>query len=275
MSTIFTAVIIVAAIGLIAGLGLAIASKVMAVPVDEKAAAIRECLPGANCGACGFSGCDGYAAALSSGETEDTALCSPGGNEAAKGIAAVLGVEAGNVKPKVAVVLCQGNNQNVGTKLDYSGVESCKMAAQLFGGPKNCIYGCLGFGDCVKKCPYEAIFICDGVARINPDRCRACKMCINTCPRNLIELLPLETAQAGVFCKNRDKGAKTRKQCAVGCIGCMKCAKVCENGAITVENNVAHVDYEKCIGCGKCAEACPVKAVNLVKITKHDIFKTV
>ncbi len=275
MSTIITAVIIVAAIGLIAGLGLAIASKVMAVPVDEKAAAIRECLPGANCGACGFSGCDGYAAALSSGETEDTALCSPGGNEAAKGIAAVLGVEAGNVKPKVAVVLCQGNNQNVGTKLDYSGVESCKMAAQLFGGPKNCIYGCLGFGDCVKKCPYEAIFICDGVARINPDRCRACKMCINTCPRNLIELLPLETAQAGVFCKNRDKGAKTRKQCAVGCIGCMKCAKVCENGAITVENNVAHVDYEKCIGCGKCAEACPVKAVNLVKITKHDIFKTV
>lgn len=269
MNGIITAVIIVAAIGLIAGLGLAIASIVMAVPVDEKAAAIRECLPGANCGACGYSGCDGYAAALSSGEAKETNLCAPGGNDAAKAIAEILGVEAGSVSPKVAVVLCQGNNENVGTKLDYRGVKSCKMAAQLFGGPKDCVYGCLGFGDCVEKCEYNAIFICDGVARINPDSCRACKMCINTCPRNLIELLPLETAQAGVFCKNRDKGAKTRKQCKTGCIGCMKCVKACESGAVTVENNVAHVDYSKCIGCGKCTEACPVGAINIVELVKH------
>ncbi|MBE6746008.1 MAG: RnfABCDGE type electron transport complex subunit B [Ruminococcaceae bacterium] len=269
MESIITAVIIVAAIGLIAGLGLAVASIAFAVPVDEKAEAIRECLPGANCGACGFSGCDGYAAALSSGEATDTTLCSPGGNDAAKAIAEVLGVSAGDVKPKVAVVLCQGNHANVNTKLDYNGVESCKMAAQLFGGPKDCIYGCLGYGDCVKACPYEAIFICDGVARINPDACKACKMCINTCPKNLIELLPLDTVQAGVFCKNRDKGAKTRKQCKVGCIGCMKCVKACEYGAVSVKDNVAHVDYEKCIGCGKCAEACPVKAINLVDIKRH------
>lgn len=268
MNSVILAVIIVSVIGLIAGLGLAIASIVMAVPVDEKAAAIRECLPGANCGACGFSGCDGYAAALSKGDTKDTNLCAPGGNEAAQAIASVLGVSAGEVKPKVAVVLCQGNKNNVGTKLDYSGVESCKMAAQLFGGPKDCVYGCLGFGDCVKKCTYEAIFICDGVARINPNLCRACKMCINTCPKNLIELLPIETAQAGVFCKNRDKGAKTRKQCKVGCIGCMKCTKVCETGAVTVANNVAHVDYEKCVGCGKCSEACPVGAIDMIDIIR-------
>ncbi|MGN0443497.1 MAG: RnfABCDGE type electron transport complex subunit B [Acutalibacteraceae bacterium] len=268
MESIVIAVIIVAAIGLILGLGLAIASVVFAVPVNEKTEKIRECLPGANCGACGYSGCDGYANALSEGETDKTNLCSPGGNEAAKAIAEVLGVSAEGVKPSVAVVLCQGNNGNVGTKLDYVGVKSCKMAAQLFGGPKDCVYGCLGFGDCAEKCPYEAIFICDGVARINPDRCRACKMCINTCPRNLIELLPLETAQAGVFCKNRDKGAKTRKQCKRGCIGCMKCTKVCENGAVTVSNNVAHVDYNKCIGCGKCEEACPVGAIDIITLHK-------
>lgn len=271
MNSIITAVIIVAAIGLILGLGLAVASVVFAVPVNEKTEKIRECLPGANCGACGYSGCDGYANALSEGQTDKTNLCAPGGNDAAKAIAEVLGVAAQSVKPSVAVVLCQGSNQNVGTKLDYKGVESCKMAAQLFGGPKDCVYGCLGFGDCVKKCPYEAIFICDGVARINPDRCRACKMCINTCPRNLIELLPLETAQAGVFCKNRDKGAKTRKQCKTGCIGCMKCVKACESGAVTVANNVAHVDYEKCIGCGKCAEDCPVGAINLITLTKSTV----
>lgn len=272
MNSILIAVIIVAAIGLILGIVLAVCSIVFAVPVNEKTEKIRECLPGANCGACGFSGCDGYANALSEGTTEETTLCSPGGNEAAKQIASVLGVAASKVKPKVAVVLCQGNNGNVGTKLDYKGVDSCKMAAQLFGGPKDCVYGCLGFGDCVRKCPYDAIFICDGVARINPDRCRACKMCIDTCPRNLIELLPLETAQAGVFCKNRDKGAKTRKQCKVGCIGCMRCVKICENDAVKVESNVAHVDYEKCIGCGKCEEACPNGSIDIVMLTKHSYF---
>lgn len=266
---IIIALVVLVIIALVCAVILTLAASFFAVKENEKVVAVRDCLPGANCGACGFSGCDGYAAALSSGEATDTTLCSPGGNDAAKAIAEVLGVSAGDVKPKVAVVLCQGNHANVNTKLDYNGVESCKMAAQLFGGPKDCIYGCLGYGDCVKACPYEAIFICDGVARINPDACKACKMCINTCPKNLIELLPLDTVQAGVFCKNRDKGAKTRKQCKVGCIGCMKCVKACEYGAVSVKDNVAHVDYEKCIGCGKCAEACPVKAINLVDIKRH------
>ncbi len=269
MSQIIIAVVIVAVIGLIAGLGLAIASIVFAVPVDEKAEKIRECLPGANCGACGFTGCDGYAAALSKGETTECNLCTPGGNDTAKQIGEIMGLSVGKITPMVAAVMCQGNRMNVEEKLEYSGVHSCKMATQLFGGPKNCVYGCIGFGDCVEVCPYDAIFICDGVARINPDKCRACKKCINTCPRNLIDLFPLDTTKAAVLCRNHDKGAQTRKQCKAGCIGCMKCVKACPVEAISVENFCAKIDYDKCIGCGKCHEACPVGCVDIYTIKKH------
>ena len=266
MNPILLAVIIVSAIGLIAGLGLAIASIVMAVPVDKKAEAIRECLPGANCGACGFSGCDGYAAALSKGITTNTALCAPGGSEASAEIAKVTGLSAGTVVPSVATVMCQGFCEKANTKMQYNGVESCKMAKQLFGGPKECVYGCIGLGDCVNACPYEAIHICDGVARVNPAMCKACKMCVKTCPNSLIRLIPLHTPKAAVFCVNHDKGAVTRKECSSGCIGCMKCTKVCEFGAVEVKDFCAKVDFTKCTGCGKCTEQCPVKCINIIKI---------
>lgn len=265
---ILTAVIIVAVIGLVLGLGLAVASVVMAVPKDEKAEKIRECLPGANCGACGFSGCDGYADALSKGNTDNTALCSPGGSEVSVQIADILGVAAGTVMPEAAVVLCQGHNKNAAVQYEYSGVASCRMASQLFNGYKECEYGCLGLGDCVKACPYEAIHICDGIARVNPLQCRACKMCVNTCPKHLIEMMPLHRLTAAVLCKNHSKGAQTRKDCKAGCIGCMKCVKACEHGAVTVDKFAAHVDYQKCIGCGKCHEVCPVGAIALVDMKK-------
>lgn len=267
MSPILFAVVLLGVIGLIAAIGLTVASKVFAVPVDEKAEAIRECLPGANCGACGYSGCDGYAAALSKGETTDTALCAPGGNDVSKAIAEAAGLAAGEVKPTAAVVLCQGHNVNAATKLEYQGVMSCRMASQIFGGPKECIYGCLGYGDCMAVCEYNAISICDGVARINPLMCKACKMCVKTCPKGLIEMLPLHETKAAVLCKNHDKGAVTRKECTIGCIGCMKCAKECEAGAITIDKFCAKVDYEKCTGCGKCHTVCPVGSIDLVDLT--------
>ena len=265
---ILTAVIIVAVIGLVLGLGLAVASIVFAVTKDEKAEAVRECLPGANCGACGFSGCDGYANALAKGETDNTALCSPGGNAVSKDIATILGVEAGEVMPEAAVVLCLGHNGSAKLKYDYQGVDSCRMASQLYSGPKECVYGCLGLGDCVAACPYNAIHICNGVARINPLACRACKACIKTCPKGLIELMPLHQAKAAVLCVNHDKGALTRTECKAGCIGCMKCVKACEYDAVKVENFCAKVDYDKCIGCGKCHEACPVKAIDVIELGK-------
>jgi len=273
MNSIVIAVIIVSAIGLLLGIGLAIASIVMAVPVDEKAEAIAEVLPGANCGACGFSGCAGYADALSKGTATETTLCSPGGADVAEQVASILGVAAGNVVPQSAVVMCHGTTNNCDTILNYIGVKSCKSASQLFDGPKACNYGCLGFGDCVEACSYNGIKICDGVAVINPLSCKACKACIKACPKNLIELVPLYEAKAAVFCKNKNKGAITRKECKVGCIGCMKCVKACEFDAIAVENNIAHIDSSKCTGCGKCVEGCPTKCLGLVTLGGKNIAK--
>lgn len=266
MNPIILAVVIVSAIGLIAGLALAVASIVMAVPVDKKAEEIRECLPGANCGACGFSGCDGYAAALSKGVTSNTGLCAPGGADVSAKIAEITGLSAGSVKPTSAMVMCQGFCEKATVKMQYNGVESCKMAKQLFGGPKDCIYGCIGLGDCAKACPYGAIYMCDGVARVNPAMCKSCKVCVKTCPNSLIRMVPRQEQKAVVLCKNHDKGALTRKECSLGCIGCMKCTKVCEAGAVEVKNFCAKVDLTKCTGCGNCVEQCPVKCINLVNI---------
>ena len=167
MNEILLPILLVAGIGLVLGLGLAIASKVMAVPVDEKAEAITAVLPGANCGACGFSGCAGYAAALSSGKAEQTNLCAPGGSAVAAQVAEIMGTAAEAVLPTTAVVMCMGNSANSEDKMNYKGVSSCRMASQLFGGAKECTYGCLGLGDCVDACEFDAIHICDGVARIS------------------------------------------------------------------------------------------------------------
>ena len=265
MKTIVFAVIIVAGIGILAGALLAVLSKIMAVPVDEKAQAIEEILPGANCGSCGFSGCSGYAAALSSGKTTDTGLCNPGGGEVSKQIAEIMGLSASDVIAQTAVVMCKGANDCAEKKMVYSGVTSCKMASQLFGGEKSCAYGCLGLGDCVNACPYSAIKICDGVAVVNSDICRACKKCIAVCPKGIIELLPKTAPVAAVLCKNHDKGVQTMKDCAVGCIGCGKCIKTCEQKAISVDRFAAKVDFNLCTGCGKCAEVCPKDAIGLLK----------
>ena len=243
MNPIVLAVLIVAILGLVAGLLLAIASIVMAVPVDEKAIAIEEVLAGANCGACGYSGCAGYAAALAAGECEDTSLCSPGGSACAKAVAEIMGVAAGDTTPMTAVVLCHGTEANAGNIMDYHGDMSCKTAAQLFGGGKACSYGCLGLGDCEAACPFDAIHV--------------------GCPKGVIELAPLYKHEAVVYCQNHNKGGETRKQCKVGCIGCMKCQKTCQHDAIHVTNFKASVDYEKCVGCGDCASACPVGCIDM------------
>lgn len=256
MNSIVLAVIIVSAIGLIAGIGLSIASKIMAVPVDEKAEMIREALPGANCGACGYSGCDGYAAALSSGKTDKTNLCSPGGSESAIAIAGILGFEVQEAEKRVAMVKCVGNCENTSEKMDYQGIHSCRAAKQLFGGTKSCNFGCMGLGDCVKVCPENAIHICNGIAVIDPDACMGCGLCVKTCPKNVIEVLPYDTSKYIIRCNSNDKGVYTTKACKAGCIGCGLCVRNCPQEAITLENNLAVINQEKCIGCGKCMEVC-------------------
>lgn len=255
MNAILIAVISVAGIGLICGLGLAVASVVMAVPVDEKAKNIEEMLPGANCGACGYSGCSGYAKALADGGAEPN-LCAPGGSEAAAKISDYLGLSAANIVKKAAFVCCRGSLDNTDEDMIYRGINSCAAASKFYGGAFACSYACLAFGDCEKVCDYDAINICNGLAIINKDKCVACGRCVATCPKKLITMLEAKP-QAVVKCSNCDKGAVANKVCKVSCIGCGKCMKACEFGAVKVKNSLATVDPNKCTACGKCIGVCP------------------
>ena len=265
MHPIVLAVLLLAGIGLVAGLILAIASILMAVPKDEKAEALCEMLPGANCGACGFSGCAGYADAMANHGAK-VGLCSPGGEAVAKATGEFLGT-SGNVARMTALIRCGGCEEVTARKLEYHGLPSCRAATQFYGGDWLCNYGCLGYGDCVAACEYGAISIKDGLARVDASLCRGCTKCAAACPKKLIVMSPLETCSF-VRCSNHDKGAKTRAACKVGCIGCGKCARTCERGAIQVVNNLATIDAGKCVGCGKCVEACPMHCILLLGVAQ-------
>ena len=188
--TILIAVIVVTVIGVLCAVMLSVASKVMAVEEDERVTQVRECLPGANCGGCGFAGCDGYAAALVEDPDLPLNLCSAGGNAAAQAISAVLGREAGQVEEKVAVVHCRGDCSATSNKMDYRGIESCAAAKLLFGGAGQCTYGCMGLGDCAKVCSANAICIVNGIAHVDTRLCTACGACQRTCPNGVISLQP-------------------------------------------------------------------------------------
>lgn len=247
-------VIIVAVIGLIAGLGLSLAGKYLSDPPDEKFEAIREALPGANCGACGYTGCDDYAKAVKEGIAQPN-LCLPGGKDTAKALSEVLGVEV-ETEEKVAFIACGGDCNKAKTKYNYSGIQSCAAAANLFGGPSECVFGCIGLGDCAAVCEEGGITVTDNLAKIDASICKACGKCITACPKKLISFVPAH-AKVKVLCNNTEKGAKVMKVCDVGCIGCTKCVKVCETAAIRVENFLAVIDQNKCTACGKCKEVCP------------------
>ena len=259
MNGIVLSICLVAGIGLLIGLILSIASIVMAVPKDEKAEKLLNALPGANCGACGYSGCSGYADALAKGKAE-IGLCAPGGLKCAKELSSILGVETGSMEKKVAVVHCMGSCDNTSNKAEYSGIKSCAAAVRIGGGLTSCSFGCLGLGDCESVCPYDAIHVCNGVAVVDNDKCKACSMCVRECPRRLISLVPYKNS-AVVRCSNRDKGALTRKVCSVGCIGCKKCEKNCPVGAIKVTDFCAAIDPGLCTGCGLCADNCPQRCI--------------
>ena len=253
-------VILVAAIGFVLAVVLTFASKIFFVPVDETVAKLRAELPGANCGACGFAGCDDYANALGADPSVGTGKCPVGGAALAEALAAVLGVEADSSEPQVAVVMCNGHNDAAKTLMEYQGLKTCKAAKQLFGGLSACPYGCMGLGDCAAACPYGAIQICNGVAVVNRDLCVGCGICAKQCPNSVIRIAPAKN-KVVVQCNSKDKGAVARKNCSNACIGCMKCTKVCKFDAITVENNLAFIDPEKCKNCGLCAKECPTGAI--------------
>ena len=249
---------IVAIVGIIIGFFLGFSSEKFKVEVDPKEEAVLEALPGNNCGGCGFAGCSGLAAAIAKGDAA-VSDCPVGGDPVANKIAEIMGVEAGTSERQGAFIKCAGTCEVAKNNYEYTGTESCAfMAFVPGGGPKTCNHGCMGFGDCMRACPFNAIEIVDGVAVVNKEACKACKKCIEACPKNLIELVPYEDKRkVKVHCNSKDKGKDVMKACSVGCIGCKICEKTCKFDAIHVVDNVAVVDYEKCIGCKACAKKCP------------------
>lgn len=250
----------VGALGLVLGVALGIVGKLFFVKVDERESRVRECLPGNNCGGCGYAGCDGLAAAIAKGEAP-VGGCPVANAEAKAKIGEIMGQSVGEEEKKVAFVKCSGTCDKTERKYNYYGLNDCRKAMLVPGsGDKLCSYGCMGFGSCVDACRFDAIHVVDGVAVVDKEKCVACGKCVTTCPKNLIELIPYKAPQA-VACSSKDKGKEVRIACKTGCIGCMICVKQCEAGAVTVEDNLARIDYSKCTGCGKCAEKCPQKII--------------
>lgn len=255
--------IILGGLGLIFGVCLSYASKKFEVKTDETIEQIRKLLPGANCGACGFASCDAYAEALFNGKAS-VGACPVGGEQANKKISEILGVTIDNTNiRKVAKILCCASEDDKTKKFIYEGIKTCEASNSIYGGQYSCVYGCLGFGDCVKVCPFNAISIDNGIAKINEDKCTGCGKCVNVCPKKIIKLEKADIKYS-VACANTDRGQAVRLACKKGCISCGKCAKVCENEAIDFDGKLAKINTDKCVNCGKCYEACPVKCIILL-----------
>lgn len=242
--------------GLLIGLFLGVAGEKFKVEVDEREVAVRDALPGNNCGGCGYAGCDGLAAAIAKGEAPVNA-CPVGGEPVAKAIGAVMGVEAESTEPQAAFVACAGTCALTSQDYEYHGLTDCSMMAFVpNGGPKTCKYGCLGGGSCVKVCPFDAIHLENGIAVVDKAKCKACGKCVAACPKHLISLAPVSQEHL-VACSSKDKGKQVMNACQIGCIGCKKCEKTCPVNAITVTDSVAKIDPALCTGCGACKDACP------------------
>ena len=252
----------VGALALVFGAVLGFSAKKFAVEQDPKVGKIVDVLPGANCGGCGFPGCAVFAENVVKGKAGYRG-CPPGGAEAAGEIAKLLGIEASVSNRKVAFVKCNGSNDNIKRNYIYDGPKSCVSASQLAtGGNKTCRYSCIGLESCKNACPFGAIKMVDSIAVIIPEKCSACGKCVPVCPKNLIEIVP-EASTVRVMCNSRDKAKAVRESCRAGCFGCSLCQKVCKAGAITVEDNIAHIDYGKCTLCMECVNKCPAKSIKV------------
>lgn len=253
----------IGAIGLFFGAVLAFASIIFKVNKDERIDIINEQLPGANCGGCGYAGCGALAQAIVE-KGENPVKCNLMTQEKAQYIASVMGVEASEVVRKTAVVQCGGTCDKCSDKCEIYGIDDCYTASQLGTGPKNCEYGCMGLGSCVKVCSEDAITIKDGIAVIDKEKCIGCGKCESACPKNIIKLIP-QKRTAVINCVSKDKGVIVKDYCQAGCIGCKICEKKCPKEAIIVENNLAIIDYDKCVGCGICAKECPKGVIEIIK----------
>ena len=268
MDFIFTAVLVLGAIALVASVVLFVISKKFAVHEDPRIGQVAELLPGANCGGCGFPGCSGMADALVKGADSgsiDGLRCPVGGDDVMNQVADLLGMAMANSEPMVAVVRCNGSCENRPRIAEYDGLRTCEAMNSTGAGETGCGYGCLGCGDCTKACQFGAISMNaeTGLPEVDEEKCTSCGACVKACPRHIIELRKKGPKGRRVYvqCVNKDKGPVAKKACAVACIGCGKCQKVCKFEAITVENNLSYIDYNKCKMCTKCVDECPTGAI--------------
>ncbi len=265
MSVLLSAVITLGAIGAGSAAILYFVGQKFHVEEDPRIDEVLEELPGANCGGCGFPGCSAFAASCVEAETLDNLMCPVGGADTMNKVAEILGKAASGSAKKIAVVRCNGTCEERPRVNTYDGASNCAIAASLYGGETGCSFGCLGLGDCVDVCLFDAI-------RINPEtmlpevdeeKCTACGACVKACPKGIIELRKQGPKSRRIFvsCVNKDKGGVAKKACNAACIGCSKCQQVCQFDAITIENNVAYIDDDKCRLCRKCVSVCPTNAI--------------
>ena len=270
MMPIISAAFVLGGMALLFGLLLTFVSKKFAVPSNPVRDAIREVLPGANCGGCGFPGCDGCADAIASGKAPTNA-CPVGGADVGAKVAAILGVEAASGAKKVATVRCQGDQAHCKAKFTYEGIQDCVAAANLAGGSKACKFACLGLGNCTRACPFDAIHINQetGLPVVDEEKCQSCGKCVAACPRSVLDLLPADR-KLTVACRNQEKGKPVMDACSRGCISCGKCVRTCKFDAIHMgPDNYPVIDYDKCKGCLMCLKECPTGALYSPKID-HD-----
>lgn len=263
--TIVYTIITLSVIGTSAAVILYFAAQKFKVYEDPRIDQVEEALPAANCGGCGYAGCRAFAEACVKASDLDDLYCPVGGNETMNKVAEILGLEAVEKEARVAYIRCNGTCEHRPKTNYFDGVNTCAVAASVYGGETDCQWGCLGYGDCYDACDFDAIDLrADlGVPLILDDQCVACGACVDACPKNLIELRKKnrKDRKVVVSCMNQDKGAVARKACSVACIGCGLCEKECKFDAITIENNLAFIDSDKCVLCRKCVPVCPTNAI--------------
>lgn len=243
------------------GMGLAFAAKKFSVTEDPRIDQVSEVLAHAHCGACGFPGCRQYAEQVVMNPDVKPTLCTPGGEATSEAVARITGKVMEQTEPKIARVFCQGGCLNSSRRFKYEGIMDCKAAILASGGDKSCIYGCLGYGTCLRACPFGAITMSEeNLPVIDPVACVACGLCETACPTNAIEIQPM-AKEVVIRCHSKDKGPVTKKNCQVGCISCGLCVKACPYNAIKVENFLARIDNDKCKVCGLCVTKCPTNAI--------------
>ncbi len=268
MNLIVIALLVLGITGLLAAVLLYLVAQKFKVEEDPRIDEVQAVLPGANCGGCGFAGCRNMAEACCKATSLEGLNCPVGGAEVMAQVSQILGMEAVAATPKVAVLRCNGTCEARPKTSRYDGVHSCTIKNSLYVGETNCPFGCLGDGDCVAACQFDAIHINPetGLPEIDEDKCTSCGKCVATCPRHLLELRNKgpKSRRMVVACSNKDKGAIARKACKNACIGCGKCEKICPFDAVHVTDNVAYIDYEKCRLCRKCESECPTGAIHAV-----------